>query len=1056
MGITLHYFTKWLGRGNTVLYLLLFCSIGALQAQTTVTGVVADNNGMGIPGVNVTIKGTTTGVATDTDGKYTITAPDSATLIFSYIGFNSQEVAVDGKELINITLDENVQTMDEIVVIGYGTQRRQDINSSISSISSEDIEDLPQVSIDQMLQGKASGVVVTNNSGQPGSSTSIRIRGIGSISGTNEPLYVIDGVPISGDSQNKATSGRPIAGGDFSSQGNNSVSPLAMINPSDIASIDILKDASATAIYGSRGANGVIIITTKTGRRGTGKLSYETSISFQEQSRLLDAMDLQQYARQQNALAAAFGMEPRAEFAQPHLLGSGTNWQKEIFQTGILKNHQLSFSGGGENVNYYLSGSYTDQLGTVIGSGFKRYTFRSNIDAKVRDWLKVGSFVTAGITNEEITLNSQQNGIISTSLLQAPDMAVRNLDGSYAGSPENNQAIAYINPVALALTKSNELVRKNFLGNVYTEITPIKGLTYRFELGANTEFSENDEFTPTYQWGEFGNELADLNKRRQNWYSWNIKNLITYRNTFGNHDVTLLVGQEANESVWDGLLATAQGFLSNDVPAIGLSDVAGRTVTDYRGSQALSSYFGRVIYNFADRYSLTASIRADGSSKFSPEGKNQWGYFPAVSGSWNLSNEAFMAGTKKYVDNIRFKAGYGEVGNQQIANNQYSANLAFFDSGLGLGPLGANIANPNVKWESQKQSNFGLDFTLMDGRFAATIEYYNKQSEDFLVVQPLADMITGGFQWEGGLAAPYVNLGVVQNKGIDITLNYNTDPNKAFSWNSTLVFSKFKNEVTELNDQLTLQRSVNTNDYTTVTATNTVVGMPIGMFYGYESLGTIKTQEQLDNAPLTDLGTTDPIPSLLGDIEYVDQNGDGFITEADRTFIGNPHPDFTYGFTNNFRYKGIDLSIFIQGSYGNDILNLTRRSGTLNAFPYTNQLSEAAGYWTPDNSNSDIPRPVNNLGHANLLISDRYVEDGSYLRIQNITVGYSLPTDIISRVKLTKLRIYAGVQNLYTFTKYEGYDPEVGSFNQDALLTGVDNGRYPSPRTITMGLNVEF
>lgn len=1057
MGITLQNFTKWLQGGNTILYLLLLCSFSALNAQTTVSGKVTDNTGMGIPGANVTVKGTTTAISTNVDGDFSIQADENATLVISYIGYGTQEIEINGREVINISLEENAQTLNEVVVIGYGTQKRQDINGSVSSIKATDVEDLPQVSIDQMMQGKASGVVVTNNSGQPGSSTSIRVRGTTSLVGTNEPLYIIDGIPISGDATGNAMSGRPIAGGDFTSQGSNTVSPLSMINPNDIESIDILKDASATAIYGARGSNGVVIITTKSGKKGTGKLSYETYFSFQEQAKLLDVMNLQQYARQQNELAVLYGQEPRAEFAHPELLGEGTDWQDEIYQTGILKNHQLSFSGGKDETNYYISGGYTNQTGTVIGSEFKRYTFKTNIDTKVKKWLKVGAYITGAITNEDITLNGQQNGIVSTSLLQNPDLAVRNLDGSYAGAPANNQGVAYINPVALALTKSNELVRKNFLGNVYAEVSLFKGLTYRFELGANTEFSENDEFLPTYQWGSFGNEFADLNKRRQNWYSWNVKNLITYRNTFDEkHDITVLAGQEANESVWDGMYAYATGFLSNNIATISVADAEQSTVNDYRGSQALNSYFGRVIYTFDNRYSIQGSIRADGSSKFDPVTKQQWGYYPAVSGSWSLSNESFMEGTKKYIDNIRLKAGYGEVGNQQIPNGTYSAGIGFVGTGLGTGSYFTNMANPDVTWETSKQTNIGLDFTLFNNKFGATVEYYIKKSEDFLTTMPLPDFITGGPNWEGGMASPYVNFGEIENKGIDVTLTYRTDPTKDFSWNSTLIFSRNRNNVVALSDNLVLTRVVNTNDYTTVTVTNTTVGQPMGQFYGYQAQGIIRTQEELDNAPLINIYNGDPVQSELGDVLYNDLNNDGLINDEDRTFIGNPNPDFTYGFTNNFRYKGIDLSIFLQGTQGNDAINLTGRTGTLNTNLYQNQLAEAADYWTVDNPNASHPRPVSNLGHSNLLISDRYIEDASYLRIQNITLGYTLPSDVTSRINISKLRLYAGVQNLYTFTKYKGYDPEIGSFNQDALLTGVDNGRYPTPRTFTMGLNVEF
>ena len=584
---------------------------------------------------------------------------------------------------------DNVEKLDEVVVIGYGTQKKSDVNGSISSIKSSDISDIPQVSFDQMLQGKAAGVTVTNNSGQPGSSVSVKIRGASSLTGTNEPLYVIDGIPISGDATNKSTHGTPIAGSNFSNAGNVAVSPLSMLNPNDIESMDILKDASATAIYGSRGANGVVIITTKTGKKGTGKISYDTFISIQEQKKLLDAMNLQQYAVLQNTLAGVYGQEKRPEFAHPELLGGGTDWQKEIYKTAVLKNHQLSFSGGKEGVSYYVSGGYTDQEGTVVGSGFKRYTFKTNVDAKLKDWFKVGVNVTAGITNEKLTLNGQQNGIVSTSLLVAPDIAVTNLDGSFAGPPVNESNISFINPVALALSKTNELVRKNFMGNFYAEAKLIKGLEYRFELGANTEFSENTDFLPTYEWGSASNTNAILNTRKQDWYSVNIKNLLTYRTYLGKHGITLLAGQEANESRWKGTALQARGFVSNDIKTISVSQADLLLPTaDYIGSQALYSYFGRLIYDFDNKYSITASMRADGSSKFADG--NKWGYFPAASATWKLSNESFMESTKKYVDNIKFKVGYGETGNQQVPNYLYGTTLNTSPTGIGTSFLVTN------------------------------------------------------------------------------------------------------------------------------------------------------------------------------------------------------------------------------------------------------------------------------------------------------------------------------------------------------------------------------
>jgi len=1062
MGNTLHELTKWCTKGKTLFYLLLFCCTAPLYAQTTVNGVVADEKGMTIPGVNVFVKGTQNVVVTDLEGQYRIEAPADAVLVYSFIGFVTQEVDVKGRTQINLTLKEDTAAIEEVVVIGYGTQRRDDINSSVSSIRTKDIENLKQTTVDQMIQGKASGVTVTNNSGAPGGAVSIHVRGTTSITGTNEPLYIIDGVPVSGDATGKSMSGRPAGSNDFSSSGgagNNAVSPLSMINPNDIQSIDILKDASATAIYGSRGANGVIIITTKSGKKGTGKLSYEGYTSAATIYKQLDVLNLSQYARQQNALSLLFGVpaeQLRPEFAHPELLGKGTDWQDEVYRTAITQSHQLAFSGGSDNTSYYISGGFLDQQGTLLGSGYKRYTMRLNLDSKVKDWLKVGANINTGITNEILTINQSYGGLISNTLLQSPDIPVRNSDGSFAGPLDNSMNATYFNPVAEALSKDNTLIRKNFLGNVYAEADIAKGLKYRVELGANTEFSENTDFTPAYNWGVQVNQSADLTERRQNWYSINLKNLLTYDKKFGKHSFTILAGQEANDSHWEGISATATGFQSNSPFGLNLADPAQTKASSYRGSAALYSLFARLIYDFDGKYSLSASYRGDRSSKFDPTTDNQWGYFPAVAVSWKLSNEPFMENTRKYIDNIKFRLGYGETGNQQIPNNQYSATLQQQNSGLGAGFLPNIFPNPDVTWESMEQTNLGLDFTLLDSRLSVNLDVYNKKSSGFLFPVPLPAYLTGGGGQYGGLNPPYSNLGAMENKGYDITLNYGTKGE--FNWNSTLVFSHYQNKLLELQDGLNLVQSVNFNGYQPYDVTNTLVGQPIGMFYGYVAEGLFQTQDQLNSAPLQfgqSVGTGAGQTSL-GDVKYKDINGDNKIDATDRTLIGNPHPDFTYGFTNNFRYKNFDLSIFMQGSYGNDIMNLTYRNGTSNAQLYQNALTDAANFWTPENTNTNIPRPVGSTSNPNVQVSTRYVEDGSYLRIQNLTLGYSLPFDVINKVKLTRVRLYGSVQNLHTFTKYSGYDPEIGSFNQNVLLTGIDNGRYPSPRTFSVGINVEF
>lgn len=1054
------YFTQWSKKKNKILFLLLFGAIFISNAQTTVTGVVSDSKGMTIPGANVIEKGTKNGVTTDLDGKYEIKVQSNATLEFSFIGFTSKNILVNGKTKINAKLEESSEQLNEVVVIGYGTQKKSDVNGSISSVKAKDLQDLKQVNIDQMIQGKASGVSVSSNSGQPGSAVSIRIRGTTSISGTNEPLYIIDGVPVSGDATGKATSGRPLAGNDFSSNGgsgNNAVSPLSTINPNDVESIDILKDASATAIYGSRGANGVIIITTKSGKKGTGKITYEGFTSVQSVYKELDVMNLRQYATHQNALATLFGNEPRPEFAHPELLGAGTDWQDAVYRTASTKSHQISFSAAKDGTNYYLSGGFLDQEGILLGSGLKRYTMRLNLDSKVKDWLKVGANLNTGITNENITINQSFTGLISNTLLQAPDIPVRNIDGTYATAPLNSNFTTYFNPVAEALTKDSKLIRKNFLGNVYAEMSLAKGLKYRIELGANTEFSENTEFRPSSE--SLRNAVADLDERRQNWYSTNLKNLLTYDFSLGEKNkFTLLAGQEANDSHWEGILASAQGFQTNDIYGLNLSDPENRIVTSYKGSQSISSLFGRFIYDFDNKYNLSASIRQDISSKFDPTSGNQKGIFGGVAASWRLSSESFMENTRKYIDNIKFRIGYGETGNQQIPNNAYSAILGQQNSGLGAGFLPSNFPNPGLTWESLNQTNLGLDFTTLDSRLSFSLDLYKKVSEGFLFQVPLPLYLTGGGGQYGGISAPYSNLGKMENRGYDITLGYNTKGSNDFTWSSTLVFSHYQNELTELVSGLPLTAEINTNGYLPVVATNTVVGSPIGLFYGYQTDGIFNSLEELNAAPLQfgqTVGTA-PGQTYLGDYKYKDINNDGIVDSNDRTFIGNPHPDFTFGFTNNFKYKNFDLSLFLQGSYGNDLMNLTRRSGTANSILGQNLLVEASNYWTPTNTDTNIPRPINIENNTNYNISDRYVEDGSYVRIQNVTFGYNLPQDLLSSVKMSRVRLYASVQNLYTFTNYSGYDPEIGSFNQSPLLSGIDNGRYPSPRTFSFGVNVEF
>ena len=1058
-------FIHWNANHSTVpliLFLLLTCS--SITAQVKVSGTVADEKGLSIPGANITVVGQKTTASTDFDGKYTIDAPANATLVFTFIGFNSQKIAVDGKKTINVVLRSNVEDLKDVVVIGYGTQKRKDVNSAISSIGSKDIENLKVASFDQMMQGKAAGVVVNSNSGEPGSNVSVRIRGVSSLTGTNEPLYVIDGVPISGDARNSSTSGRNAQGNsNFSNNGNITQSPLALINPSDIESIDILKDASATAIYGSRGANGVVIVTTKSGKKGTGKLSFENSYSISNLPKKLPSMNLQQYAIHQNALADVYDpSSKRPEFAHPELLGKGTDWQDAIYETGIMTSNQLSFSGGKEGINYYISGGVLNQDGIVIESGFKRYNVRANIDARVNKFIKVGVNISGALTDEKLTLNGQFNGVVATSLLATPDVAVRELSGAFSGPPSGGNT-SFVNPVATSLLGSNTLVRKNYSGNFYTQVDLFKGLEYRFEAGGYMYDNLGQRFDPMYSLGNAVKSYANLYYNPSSGNSWNLKNMLTYRNTIGKHNFTILAVQEANRAHWQGYTITGEGYKDNGDKSLAASDLP-KAVTSgvYSGTQTLASYLGRAVYDYGDKYSVSASIRTDGSSKFFYG--NKWGVFSSASGSWKLSNEDFMEGTKKYVDNIKLRVGWGQTGNNQIGNNLFDSNLHIVNSSMGTSYLPSNTPNKKLKWETQDQTNLGLDFTMFKSKLNASIDVYKKVSKDFLYQVPLPNYLSGGGDYEGGVNPPSFNLGSMRNKGIEFTVGYTEKFSDNFSWNSSLNITKYVNEVTNMAG-LNIVKTMGTLAYNTVTVSRTQEGMPIGEFIGYEAVGIYRTDADLTKYGHTDTagnkvvlknGTNSLMPNFeKGDVIYKDQNNDGVIDLNDLKAIGNPNPKFTYGFTNNFKYKNVDLSIFVQGTAGNKLMNLTRMSGTLNSNMGTNYLTEASDFYSASNINGSLPRP-SSYDNINNAVSTRFIEDGSYLRIQNVTLGYSLPSDMISQLKLSRLRIYASGQNLFTFTKYTGYDPEVGSYNQDALLSGVDNGRYPVPRQITFGFNVEF
>ncbi len=1045
-------------RGTTSIAVLphknLLNAVKSPVLDKIIIGQIKDaDNGETLPGVSIVVKGNATmGTISDEKGNFSLTVPDDAKiLVFSFVGYESKEMEIGSQKAIVVRLSADVKTLKEVVVVGYGEQKREDLTGAITSIKTSDLKNIPQVSVDQLMQGKASGVVVTNNSGQPGSSASVRIRGITSLNGNNEPLYVIDGVPVSGDGTNSSTNGRGATDG-FSwaggGNGQTAISPLSALNPSDILTIDILKDASATAIYGSRASNGVVIITTKRGKANDGKITYDGFYGIQTPSRFLEILPLNEFAVFQNEMARAYGSNPREDFRDPTLLGIGTDWQRELMKPAGMTTHQLGVSGGQDKMQYYISGGYTNQDGIVVGSGFNRYSTRLNLDNQVKSWFHIGTNFTASRTQERITLNDDGDGVVTNAMLQSPDVPVKNVDGSFGGPIIENGATVGINPVAKALLIDNTVTRTRVLGNMYADLTLLKDLTFRTEFGTDLSFGKNDQFRPTYQWGKTSNPTAAALKSSNNSQFWILKNYLTYKFAIGKNNVTAMAGHEVQESKWWGQSASRNGFITNGVKELSVGDKNGQTGDSYAGSSALESYFGRVVYSFNSRYSVTGTVRADGSSKFAAGHK--WGTFSSAAAAWTISNESFMKKIN-FISNLKIRLGYGEVGNQDIPNYRYNPTLSSALTGLGTGYKVDYTANPNLKWEAATQSNLGLDMSFLKGRVDASVDVYRKISRDFLYPLPIPAIL--GSQGNGSIGAPYVNLGEMRNEGIDVSLNSRNMIGK-FIWNTNLNISTYRNTVTDIQG-LSAEGKVQFDFFT---VTKTIAGQPIGQFYGYKSLGVFTDIIDLAKSPRQFGKRIGEVGNSLGDIKFADINGDKVVDEKDLTYIGSPHPDFTFGITNNFSYKGIDLSIFVQGSKGAKIFNFVRRNTEGMDKLYTNQLRRVQNRFISEQQPGDglVPRLVAGSDNPNLFISDRFMEDGSYIRIQNVSLGYNLPEKLIKHARLTRFRIYATIQNLYTFTKYLGYDPEIGAYNQKALLMNIDNGRYPMPRTYTFGVNLEF
>ncbi len=957
--------------------------------------------------------------------------------------------------------------------------KKSDLAGASVSMKESDLKGSIISSLDQSLQGRAAGVTAVTTSGAPGSSSSIRVRGQATINANAEPLYVIDGVIVQGGGNTGADFGL----GDALGNGKvSTISPLSTINPADIVSMEILKDASATAIYGAQGANGVVLITTKHGKSGEAKFSYDGMVAMSRQAVRLNMMNLREYAQYYNEMIEEGDIyETNPYYATPSLLGKGTNWQDEIFRTAWQHQHQLSAQGGSDKVQYYVSGSYMDQQGTIIGSNFNRFSVRTNLDAQLKKWLKLGVNATYAITNDNLKLADSNQGLIYYSLTTIPDIPVYDVNGNYSSTIREGYTSP--NPVALAMMDEILLKRKKLSGNIYAELTPIKHITWRTELGFDMGESDANRYKPMIDLGGWVRSQNSISYQKNSNYFWQLKNYLTYANQWGKHSITAMVGQECWESRWNYLSGSNTDLPSDEVHNVALA-TGTPSISSGFGSSSMASFFTRETYNYGDRYLGTYTYRYDGSSNFGP--KNRWAGFHSVALAWRFSNEKFFEPVKKVIDNGKLRLGWGQTGNSSIGSYAWGAAITRMPSALGMGFRPSNIPNTSIRWESQEQYNVGLDLGFFNGRLNLTVDAYYKRSDDMLMSMQLPSYM--GTQGNGSskLQAPKGNYGSIENKGLEITLDAHPVQLKNFSWDSNFQISFNKNKLLSLSDteNATLVGYGQWGDVVCVSE----IGKPLYNFYGYKVEGVYKDLDDIQNSAKPAKYPSDGVFSRgntvwVGDIKYKDVDENGIIDERDRTDLGSPLPKFTFGWTNTFRYKNLDLSIFLNGSYGNKVMNYNSLTLTHMNSTWTNQLQSVVSKrarlepidptivyadgskWFDHIDNVRVKNPGTKIPHTSIndpndndRISDRYVEDGSFLRIKNITLGYTFPKALLNKAKIENLRVYVNIQNLYTFTKYTGYDPEVGASTQDSsgLTYGLDNGRYPSPAMYSFGLNITF
>lgn len=1056
------------------------------QQALKITGQVTDGK-EAIIGATVKEKGTNNATVTDLDGNFLLSVKAGSTLVISYVGYVTKEVKVTGQSTYQVTLSEDNVSLNEVVVVGYGSMKKSDISGASVTMDEKKLRGSIVTSLDQTLQGRAAGVTATSTSGAPGTSSSIRVRGQATINANAEPLYVIDGVII----QSSGASGSSYGLGDALGNGKvSTISPLSTINPNDIVSMEILKDASATAIYGAQGANGVVLITTRRGKAGEAKFSYDGMMAWSRQNRRLDIMNLREFADYYNDFVTTGQInkdEADKHYADPSLLGKGTNWQDAIFRTAFQHSHQISAQGGSDKIQYYVSANYMNQEGTIIGSEFNRLGMRVNLDAQLKSWLKMGLSTNFSSTNDNLKLADSDQGIINYSLTTPPDIPIYNLDGSY--SSVSKEGFTNPNPIAMAMLNQIKLERRKLNGNLFFEVTPIKHLVWHAELGYDLSADRGLRFFPTVDLGSWKRSINSASVQKGTGTFWQLKNYITYSNTIGKHSFSAMLGQEMWESKYDNNRTENTNLPANTInnPALGTGTPS---IGVGFGSSAMASVFTRLTYAFNDRYNATYTYRYDGSSNFGPN--KRWAGFHSFAASWRFTNESFFKKSflNQYITNGKLRAGWGQTGNSAIGSYKWGTLMKAMPTLLGKSYRPDNIPNLDIQWESQEQWNLGLDLGLLNNRVNLTLDWYRKESKDMLMPLQLPSYMGTSGNVSSVLAPPYGNYGTIRNTGLELTVNTHPLVGR-FQWDSEFQISWNKNKLVALSGTQNAA-IVGYGQWNDVVSLSNV-GESLYSFYGFVTDGVYKDLADLETSPKTakypadgksfDRNTT----PWIGDLKFKDISGpdgkpDGKIDDYDKTNLGSPMPKFTFGWTNTFHYKNFDLNIFINGSYGNKVYNYMKMKLTHMNTLWSNQLKDVTGrarlepinpsktypagnYWYNDVSNIRVANPGTNIPRATItdpndndVISDRYIEDGSYIRLKNISLGYTLPKKWITKFGMENIRVYMNIQNLLTITGYDGYDPEIGASTADinGYSYGVDNGRYPSPTTYSFGLSLSF